>query len=228
MKLRALTILSGLSALITITGCGTGNDNITSQQKQEQIDSLQSVQEEPQRKGSTPAGDTTSFEVAFQAFFSALQASDTTAINQFIHPKYGLWIIEQPGALPRMTQVSNIKAFKREYQSRSFFTVAQEVQSCELHEEPFPKFDCADMNYEAGKTGFSKDGCFVWKPEKFQKSGYWNYASLSPDQIESIKATLPLLQRSVLHTRTSFEFHFGYADGSWRLFFAKLIYPCSA
>lgn len=32
-----------------------------------------------------------------------------------------------------------------------------------------------------------------------------------------MKATLPLVQKSVLHTPTSFEFHFGYVDREWRL-----------
>lgn len=186
------------------------------------IDSLEALQEEPVRK------DTTDFRDAFEQFFTALQAADTATLNRFIHPELGVWLIEQPGALPKMTHVTDINAFKREYQDRSFFTVAEEVKACELSEEPFPTFDCADMNYETGETGYSKDGCFVWKSDKFRKSGYWNYASLTPSQIRQIKAMLPLVRRSVLHTNTSFEFHFGYVDQQWRLLFAKLIYPCSA
>lgn len=185
-------------------------------------DSVEALQEEPARN------DTPDFRVAFRQFFTALQATDTVALNRFIHPELGIWLIEQPGAVPKMTHVNDISAFKREYQERDFFTVAEEVKECDLSEEPFPTFDCADMNYEAKKTGYSKDGCFVWKPDKFQKSGYWDYANLAPSQIGKIKITLPLVWRSVLHTNTSFEFHFGFVDQQWRLLFAKLIYPCSA
>ncbi|GAB3198324.1 hypothetical protein GCM10027293_14870 [Pontibacter aydingkolensis] len=174
------------------------------------------------------ASATTDFNAAFARFFEDLHNADTAGINQFIHPMHGLWIIEQPGAMPKMTQVFAIQKFGREYQNRSFFTIAQEVQQCDLIEEAFPSFDCADMNYDAGKTGYSEDGCFVWDAEKFKKSGYWNYASLSPDQIHLVKTTLPLVQKSVLHTQSSFEFHFGYLDGQWHLLFAKIIYPCSA
>ncbi|MFD2248389.1 hypothetical protein [Pontibacter ruber] len=193
-----------------------------------------SQQEEVQQRKSSaepPAEilqDTSEFKAAFKEFFAALQASDTSRLDQFIHPKYGLWIIEQPGALPRMTHVTDISSFRREYQDRSFFTVKDEVTACDLKEEVWPTFDCADVDYEAGKSGYSKDGCFLWQPGKFQKSGYWDYASLSATEIQRIKATLPLLKRSVLHTATSFEFHFGYIDGQWRLLFTKLIYPCSA
>ncbi|WP_439880315.1 hypothetical protein ACSX1A_14260 [Pontibacter sp. MBLB2868] len=172
--------------------------------------------------------DSTDFEAAFNNFFQALQTGDTAAINTFIHPDFGLWVIEQPGAVPKMTFVTDITDFKREYQNRSFFTIAEEMKACDLQEEAFPTFSCADVDYEAGKSGYSKEGCFVWKPEKFQKSGYWNYASLPMQDIKRIQTTLPRVQKSVLHTNTSFEFHFGYIQGHWRLLFAKLIYPCSA
>ncbi|MEJ8803193.1 hypothetical protein [Pontibacter sp. H249] len=169
---------------------------------------------------------TTDFHAAFARFFEDLHNADTAGLNQFIHPKYGLWLIEQPGAMPKMTQVFQIQKFGREYKNRSFFTIAPEIEQCKLVEEAFPSFDCADM--EGGKTGYSKDGCFIWNADKFKKSGYWDYANLSANQIKSIKDTLPLVQKSVLHTKTSFEFHFGYIEGQWHLLFARIIYPCSA
>ena len=48
------------------------------------------------------------------------------------------------------------------------------------------------------------------------------------DDTDKSSGMLPLVRRSVLHTNTSFEFHFGFVDQQWRLLFAKLIYPCSA
>ncbi|RAU82145.1 hypothetical protein [Pontibacter arcticus] len=188
--------------------------------------------ERPQAPQSTQESitkpDTADFATAFEDFLTALQTSDTASINLFIHPKYGLWIIEQSGAMPKMTHVTVISDFKRTYRSRSFFTVAEEVKTCNLTAEVWPAFDCGEMNYEAGKSGYSKDGCFVAGPAKFRQSGYWYYASLSDAEVDRIKTTLPHVQKSVLHTATSFEFHFGFADGNWYLLFAKLIYPCSA
>ncbi|SFG48319.1 hypothetical protein [Pontibacter chinhatensis] len=188
---------------------------------EQQTNSLETEQE------GTVAADTT-FEQAFNQFFSALQAADTAALNQFLHPKYGLWVIEQPGAVPKMTFVRNISSFKRAFQDRSFLTVKDEVKTCDLQQESWPTFNCADMDYEAGKSGYSKDGCFAAGPGPFVKSGYWNYADLPPAQLKQVEATLPLVQQSVLHTATSFEFHFGFVEGRWYLLFAKLIYPCSA
>lgn len=214
--------------LIMITACNTEERTAGTSVDPQTIDSREAMQEEPLRKETTSTTDTLAFKPAFNQFLTALQASDTATINRFIHPKYGLWVIEQPGALPKMTHVSNINAFKREYQDRSFFTVREEVKSCNLKEEVWPTFDCAHMDYDARKSGYSKDGCFAWKPDKFKSSAYWDYASLQPAQIQRIKSVLPLVQKSVLHTPTSFEFHFGFVDGNWRLLFTKLIYPCSA
>jgi hypothetical protein len=227
MHRHLIVFLTYLFFLTALTSCGQEEKNQATQQSEEPK-RLEQVQEEHLRRGNTPGLDTMRFETAFALFLKALQASDTMTINEFIQPDYGVWFIEQPGAMPRMTHVTDIRHFKREYQDRSFFTVQEEVKSCDLQEEVWPTFDCADMNYDAGKTGYSKDGCFVWQPDKFRESGYWDYASLPEAEIRKIKVMLPLVQRSVLHTATSFEFHFGHVDGQWRLLFAKLIYPCSA
>ncbi|MER2996571.1 hypothetical protein [Pontibacter populi] len=218
-----------LGVTLLLAGSCTSEDSKTENKTiAEGTDSLEAVQEEPQRQDTKSTIDTIAFEIAFEQFFTALQTSDTATINQFIDPEHGLWIIEQPGALPKMTRVKDISTFKREYQDRSFLTIREEVKTCDLKAETWPTFDCADMDYDKKTSGYSKDGCFVASPGKFQKSGYWDYASLSESEIQTIKATLPFLRKSVLHTATSFEFHFGYIDNHWRLLFTKLIYPCSA
>ncbi|MCC9166754.1 hypothetical protein LN893_07845 [Pontibacter sp. XAAS-A31] len=86
----------------------------------ESTDSLQALQEEPQRISNMLAADSVDFNSAFKRFFIALQSADTTALNSFIPPYLGLWVIEQPGAVPKMTQVYDIAQFKRHFQSRSF------------------------------------------------------------------------------------------------------------
>ena len=216
--------------LLGFASCGSEEQNHATQEAAEakEPESLEEVQEEHQRRAGIPGQDTMHFGTAFALFLKALHTSDTTTLNEFIHPDYGVWIIEQPGAVPKMTFVTDIRKFKREFQGRSFFTLGKEVKECNLLAEPWPTFDCADMNYEKGHSGYSKDGCFVWQPDKFRQSGYWDYASLSDLDKKRVKASLPYLQKSVLHTPTSFEFHFGYLEGHWRLLFAKLIYPCSA
>lgn len=219
--------LASLVSLLWLAACGYKEQNMATAELEKEK-RLEEVQEEHQRRNNIPGQDSIRFESAFGQFLQALQNSDTTSLNQFIHPDFGIWIIEQPGALPKMTHVTDIRSFKREFKGRSFFTVREEVTECDLKEEVWPSFDCADMDYDKGQSGYSKEGCFAWQPDKFQKSGYWDYASLSDTEIDRVKSSLPLLQKSVLHTPTSFEFHFGHVGGQWRLLFAKLIHPCSA
>lgn len=229
MRSTISTLLVSLILSLGAASCGSGDsEQSIAEQRAEEHKRLEEVQEEHMRRQRGQHQDTIPFAQAFSFFLTSIQAADTSNVNQFIHPDHGIWIIEQPGAMPKMTRVDDIRAFKREFQDRSFFTIRDEVKDCDLREEAWPSFDCADMDYDKGQSGYSKDGCFVSGPDKFQKSGYWDYASLSEAEIRQIKTTLPLLQRSVLHTATSFEFHFGHIDGQWRLLFAKLIYPCSA
>jgi hypothetical protein len=216
-----------VALVLWLSSCGT-RDNGLAVEQSEEPKRLEQVQEEHQRRSTTAGLDTISFETAFARFLQALHTSDTVAVNQFIHLDYGLWVIEQPGALPRMTNITDIRHFQREFENRSFFTVGDEVKTCDLKEEPWPSFDCADMDYDKDQSGYSKEGCFVSAPDKFQKSAYWDYTSLSEADIKRILAALPLLQKSVLHTASSFEFHFGQVDGQWQVLFVKLIYPCSA
>jgi hypothetical protein len=229
MRSTTSTFLVSLMLSLGIASCGSGDsEQNLAEQRAEEHKRLEEVQEEHMRRQSGQHQDTIPFAQAFSFFLTSLQAADTGKVNQFIHPDHGVWIIEQPGAMPKMTRVNDIRAFKREFQDRSFFTIRDEVKACDLREEAWPSFDCADMDYDKGQSGYSKDGCFVSGPAKFRKSGYWDYASLTKAEIRQIQTTLPLLQRSVIHTATSFEFHFGQIDGQWRLLFAKLIYPCSA
>ncbi|MBD1396615.1 hypothetical protein H9Q13_05505 [Pontibacter sp. JH31] len=216
-----------LVALLWLAGCGSKEQNLATAESEEEK-RLEEVQEEHLRRNTMPGQDSIRFKTAFTQFLTALHNSDTTVLNQFIHPDYGVWVIEQPGAMPKMTHVTDIRRFRRDFQDRSFFTVREEVKECDLKEEVWPRFDCGDMDYEKGQSGYSKEGCFAGSPDKFQRSGYWDYASLSNQEIDRVKSSLPLLQKSVLHTATSFEFHFGQVDGQWRLLFTKLIYPCSA
>ncbi len=175
----------------------------------------------------TPGTDTVRFEAAFAQFLVALQARDTAAVNTFIDPQAGFWLIEQPGAVPAYTHYASVEQVKRHYQQLPFWSVAAQLDSCRLQQrDSFPAFDCALM--DNGGSGYAEDGCFYTNGSAFQGNDMWKYASLGPQQEAQVQALQQRVQRSVLHTRSSFRFHFGYDGNRWRLLFADLRVPCSA
>lgn len=191
------------------------------------IDSLEAVQEEPQRKKDTPGRDTMSFEVAFEHFFRALQAGDTVALNQFVSPQQGVWLIEQPGAVPAYTHFRSIQEVQRSYQNQPFTSIREQIQECDLQErQEFPEFDCGWM--DRGRSGYAADGCFFRDATDFKNSDMWRYADLNPQQEEQVQRMQQQVQKTVLHTRSSFRFHFAHDGNRWRLLFADLRVPCSA
>src|SRR5688572_10761729 len=56
----------------------------------------------------------TKFNKAFQEFQSAVYNEDAEGVNPFIDPERGVYIIENSGAMPKMTLVKDIRNFKRE------------------------------------------------------------------------------------------------------------------
>lgn len=167
------------------------------------------------------------FEKAFLDFQLAVFNEDAQAVNAFIDPEKGVYIIENPGAMPKMTLVKDIWNFKRTFQDQSFFTIKERLQNCKLKDEPLPTFNCAGENPN-NNAGYSKEGCFVADAAVFRKSEYHKYASLPQNEIENIEATLPLVQKTVLQTASSYKFHFGKINGKWRILFIDLMIPCSA
>ncbi|TPE43895.1 hypothetical protein [Pontibacter mangrovi] len=212
-----------LVALLAFSSCGPNGHN--SNLGTERIDSLAAERESPHASGP----DTAAFTQAFNRFFSALQAGDTAALEEeFVDAGKGLWLIEQPGALPAYHQFRSIKEVQREYQQRPFTSISQEMQECLLQRrEAFPAFDCAAM--DGGATGFSEDGCFyTFNTADFQRTDMWKYASLSEQEARQVQELQQQVQATVLHTGTSYRFHFGYRNGRWLLLFADLRVPCSA
>ena len=220
--MKTYLFASVLSFMLLISAC---NPTTEKDRNPEIItdDTLQVIQEETQKK----APEKDAFQEAFQDFLLAIKNEDTTGFNQFINAERGLWIIENPGAMPKMTPVKNILEFKREYQDRPFFTINENLDKCNLKEvKTLPKFNCDGV--PENEVGFEKQGCFVADAEKFKTSNMHKFASLTPEQEQAIEATLPFLTKTVLHTKSAYKFHFGYINNQWKILFIDLMIPCSA
>lgn len=168
----------------------------------------------------------TKFHKAFYDFQTAVFNEDAEGVNRFIDAQRGVYIIENPGALPKMTVVKDIRNFKREFQGHSFFTIKDRLKTCQLKEEPLPTFNCDGTT--DGNTGYSKEGCFAADAAEFRKNEIHKYASLPAAEIKNIEATLPLVSKTIVQTSSSYRFHWGYLNHAWKLLFIDLRIPCSA
>jgi hypothetical protein len=184
---------------------------------------LQAIPEETHKKEPLKSN----FEESFQDFLLAIHNQDLAAFNQFIDKEKGLWIIENPGAVPKLTQVKNIGRFNRKFQGSAFFSIHNKLEDCSLQEvDTLPNIDC---NGKTGnKAGYEEKGCFVTSASAFRKAGIYRYADLTQKQLSEIEASLPFVSKTVLHTQSAYKFHFGYIRGKWKILFIDLMIPCSA
>ncbi|HSI90759.1 MAG TPA: hypothetical protein VK927_06545 [Adhaeribacter sp.] len=163
---------------------------------------------------------------AFSDFQQAVYNEDTEGVNAFIDPEYGVFIIENPGAMPKMTRVTDISTFKRQFQELSFFSVKERLKTCKPVEEDLPTFNCEDQTNK--NAGYSKEGCFIDDAKMFRESTIYKFAGLTEEETELVEDMLPLVQKIILQTTSSYKFYFGIVNGKWRVLFIDLRTPCTA
>ncbi|WP_303312202.1 hypothetical protein [Hymenobacter sp. BT730] len=179
-------------------------------------------------KPATPLPDTTLL-AAWQQFDQAIRAHDTLALQRLLDPAVGLWVLEQPGAMPRVTHVAHVRDFRRDYQSLPLFSLAEQLMTCStpLVVKQLPAFDCGMQTDTT--SGYARDGCFVSSAAEFRRLDVWPYATVVGGTAAEGQGAQRRAMRTILQTRFSFKFHFAKsADGTWRLVFLDLRIPCSA
>ena len=177
---------------------------------------------------STPTfSANTNFKNVFASFLADIQTENAEDFNQYIHPEYKLYILEQPGAVPQFTKVADIGLFKRHFGSKPFFSIKQELSACPLQvEAALPTFNCEGQ--ANNPAGYSKQGCFVSDAQLFKNNPAHLYAGLPNAEKQQIANIKTLLTKTVLHTVTGYQFHWGNIQGKWYVLFIQLITPCSA
>ncbi|WP_400192227.1 hypothetical protein [Hymenobacter sp. B81] len=183
------------------------------------------IKEQPLPATSQPD---TSLPAAFTRFTDALRQADTTALNGLIEPAHGLWILEQPGALPLLTRVGDIRGFRRENQQRPFFSLAAELMPC-LRPEPVDTLPRATCDGRPGnEAGFARLGCLLAPHRDAGLNGIWPHATLRGGTVAQGQAALARISHTVLQTRSGFRFHWARTAQGWRLVLVDLRIPCSA
>lgn len=185
------------------------------------------IQEKPLPAAQALQADT-SAAGAFLRWTDALRAADTAAVNAFISPRHGLWVLEQPGALPLLTRVTDTRQLRRSHQSSSLFSLSSELMPC-LRPEPVDTLPTATCDGAPGnEAGFRRTGCLLGPARPAALKPFWDHATLRGGTAGQGRAALAGSRYAVLQTATGYRFFWAREAGQWRLVLLDLRVPCSA
>ena len=160
------------------------------------------------------------FLSAYQKMITAIKTNDTLNFNQLIYSNYGLYIIENSGAMPQLSKIYNINSYTTKNKQLHFFDLAFDSISLLPVKESLPKVVCNTKIY-------SKEGCFYATENPLKDSQIWNYTQLNEKEIQAIQHITNTIQITVINT-SSCIFYFSFIDHTWWLTFIDLRTPCEA
>ncbi|MDB5267794.1 MAG: hypothetical protein JWP58_834 [Hymenobacter sp.] len=235
--MRIPSLLSGAVLALLLAACDTKNPN-GMPDEQPGKGPLQVATDAPPKPDSAAARTEnpvmpadTSVAGAWLLLEGALRGHDAAVLNQLIDPEFGLWVLEQPGAVPLVTRVAEVGAFRRSYQGLPLFSLDKQLMTCPQLQplKQLPEADCGLQTKQ--NAGFAQQGCFTGPATAFRSLDLWASATVKGGTAAQGKAAQGRTGRSVLQTRTGFRFHFAKsagAGGRWRLIFIDLRTPCIA
>ena len=181
-------------AVMLFFSCGSPEQKQTEQTSQTKVDSVKPVSERVIQK---------------EDFISVLKGINISNINQYIHPKNGLRIINSSGAMPNMTSTSQVdKNFPVDFSA--------------VKEEELPKVNCDS------KTFWTKGGCFSQQVNTFKDEKIWTYCGLSKKDEAKVEETVKTISYTIINTAMNARYYFSQIDGKWYLMFVDLRRPCQA
>lgn len=164
--------------------------------------------------------DTTDFLQFYQQVISAIETKNSMAFNQLFYKNYGLYIIENSGAMPQVSKVYAIEQYKTTLTAQGFFELQFDSLSLMPTEEQLPKIVCE-------KNSYNKQGCFQENINPLKDSEIWNYANLNEKEAQAIQFISKNIEITVINTY-NYAFYFSQINGSWQLSFIDIRIPCTA
>jgi hypothetical protein len=196
-------------ATLILFSCNT-SDNHTSENHNKVTDS-------EIRESTTPED----FREVYTDFFTAVKDVNENRFNEYIHPATGLFIIQQDGAMPSLTHITDIAKFKRSYDKKHFFAFNMDVIGVELIEQELPNMNCEEFD------GYDKQGCFTQQINKLAGTKFWEFIETSPDVKSKCESAANTIKWTVINT-ANYGYYFSQIDGKWYITFIDMRQPCSA
>lgn len=160
------------------------------------------------------------FLAIYQKMITAIKTKDTLAFNQLIYANYGLYIIENTGAMPEITKIYKINKYKSKITQQGFFNLPFNAINLLPTEEILPKVICEAEVY-------NKQGCFYAQINPLKESELFNYAQLNEKEAQALQYVANTVQITVINT-SNHTFYFSFIDNAWWLSFIDLRTPCEA
>ncbi len=142
-------------------------------------------------------------------FLTVLNGISIAAVDQYIHPEKGLWLIQSSGAMPGMVNISQV--------DKNF-----PVDFSKLRNEEVPTVDCD------AKSFWTKEGCFAQEADLFSDTQIWEHSNLSKEDKDKVVRAAQTIKWTVVNTSLSARYYFSLIDGKWYLAFVDLRAPCQA
>ncbi|MDQ3193064.1 MAG: hypothetical protein M3Q58_15880 [Bacteroidota bacterium] len=162
------------------------------------------------------------FNFIYEDFFKAVIKGDHQKFNKYIHPEYGLYIIESPGALPSVVNIKDIASFTPHYNSKSFFAFDRSNIATDVNHEPLPVIDCDNF-----PDFWTKKGVFVQETNTLIKGDFWKFLDISEKEKEAVKNLVQTIDVTVVNTN-NYSWHFSMINLKWYITFIDMRVPCSA
>jgi hypothetical protein len=164
------------------------------------------------------------FELVYNQVTEALNKGDIAAINKFIHPDWGIYIIDRPGAIDKVDTAKNIQSYyKKIYLGKKRL----QGMMCKMEHRPIPAVPC-DKVY---KGCLSETTPNYHRVSDLKKAlfGYGFKDNYLPKDSTTLHKFEKFVKRNTVNFDKAIGISFLFIDGKWYIGVIDLAkYTCSA
>jgi hypothetical protein len=164
------------------------------------------------------------FQSIYREFFTALKEKDELTLNRFIHPDYGLYIIESNGAMPQVKYIKHLGEYRFPDGTPFFIRIDTMVFGMEIIKvERLPAVNC-----DLPPDFYERQGMFTTDTNMLRNLELWKYIHFeNENQLKKFKSLILTINKTVLNT-SNYIFYFSYLQNRWYLTFLDVRRPCEA
>ena len=152
----------------------------------------------------------------------SLATGDPTSFNSLVHPEFGCYLIESPGAVPVITPITHIDMVIKSGAGRPVLDFSNVLKSHELKDESLPIVDC-----DSPDGFYSKAGTFVQDVNALAEQKIWEHIGITETDQEPISKLANTVKKTIINT-AGFTVYFSQIADEWYVTFFDIRIPCTA